>query len=393
MNRLLYTCLVLLASVLVLVACQEQAAPGEPLAERDYSDLTIAEAQLADADRKFHNGSMDFSVDVSAQDVAAADAKFWAQAAARRNAELNEALADADYRYTSGAANYAAIAHRSELAAADAKFKEGSVLYMVAGAGPPTVAQVVDRFHSAVAAGDFNRAMEYVADTAVVTLADAQQLRGADAIRGWLEVQQLIHYEADMVGDAQMAEDGVVMREAVNSDYLQLIGLAPYENNCALKVADGAIQAIDFAYASTADEAQVLNSPMITTDQLAGTLWRIPMISFLGNVQDTGESYMYLQFNPDGTARWAMSLEDVQAPVTAATDPAEHFHWVLYDGVLAMADSEAGTTSPCTAHDARMYYVMSPDGKSLEFRQLRDTCMTRSAWLMPYGEAWEAVGS
>lgn len=141
MKRTLIVCLALLVGTVWLVACQRQTAPREPLADRHYTGYSVAEAQVMDADRKFHNGALDYRTRVSAQVVAAADAKFWAQAAARRNVELDAAFAAADFKYHSGAMNYAAIRRRSELAVADAKLREGAALILAAGPRAPTAVQ------------------------------------------------------------------------------------------------------------------------------------------------------------------------------------------------------------------------------------------------------------
>ena len=93
----------------------------------------------------------------------------------------------------------------------------------------------------------------------------------------------------------------------------------------------------------------------------------------------------YLQFSEDGTARWAVSPDDLQIPPGSEHRGAQ-FDWSYADYVLTVQNQGEASEGFCKAQDVGTFLVKKVEDDGIYFWGIGDTCKFRL-------NTWQRAGS
>ena len=253
------------------------------------------------------------------------------------------------------------------------------------GADPVTVAQ---QFQEAVTSQNVESALELLAENASLKVGENSSVIGKDQIANWLTTQAELHFQFN--GDPIASESGITFENCLTNSYQwPYYGIKSLSGTCKVKVEDGLITEFTVQFDENS-KASLSDSSVVAPTDLVGIWtgeWPIP-----GADPHNGEITLnHLQFNEDGSARLAITSDDLLiAP--DSDHPGARFSWTYNNYILTLQNKGPASEGYCLEQDVGTYLirnVKNASGNRIQFKLVRDSCVYRSTMLPRIAAPWD----
>ncbi len=254
-------------------------------------------------------------------------------------------------------------------------------LILVAGCSTDPVS-VVTQFQDAVNSQDIDSALELLAEDAVLKVDGSRIRTGKVEIENWLVIQAAINYHIE--GDPTASGSGVALEScSMSSDQWLFVGVNPMSGACEAALEGGLITSLTVQFDEDST-ARLSESLTIVSAELVG-FW-----TATGVTPQEPNRYIsaWMQFFEDGSARWAVSPEDI----LIAPDfdhPGARFTWTYEDYVMTVQNQGPAIEGYCQDQDVGTYLVRNTDEDGIHFKSISDPCAWRKDILVRRGGDWD----
>jgi len=253
------------------------------------------------------------------------------------------------------------------------------------GTNPVTVAQ---QFQEAVNSQNVESALKLFAEDASLKIGETSSVTGKDQIADWLTTQAELKFQVN--GDLIASESGVTFENcSINSYHWSYYGIKAISGTCDLVVEGGHITEFAVQFDENS-KASLSDSSVVTPTELVGIWtgeWPIP-----GADPHNGEITLnHLQFNEDGSARLAITAEDLLIDPDS-DHPGARFTWTYENYVLTLQNDGPASEGYCSGQDVGTYLirnVKSTSGNRIQFKLVSDSCAYRAALLPRIASPWD----
>ncbi len=261
------------------------------------------------------------------------------------------------------------------------------VMILVTGcrADPVTVAQ---QFQEAINSQNVEPAFELLAKNAYLKVGDASSVTGQDKIANWLTTQAELHFQFN--GDPIASESRISFENcSINSYQWSYYGIKDMTGTCEVNVEDNLVTEFTIQFDENS-KALLSDSSAATSADFIGIWtgeWPMP-----GADPHSGEITLnHLQFNADGSARFAITSDDLLiAP--DSDHPGAGYGWTYENYVLTLQNEGPASEGYCLEQDVGTYLIRiveSASGNRIQFKLVSDSCAYRAAALPRISAPWD----
>lgn len=256
-----------------------------------------------------------------------------------------------------------------------------------AGPDPVTVAQ---QFQEAVNSQDVDSALELLAEDAVFQVDEAPSRSGKAEIENWLATRAELNFSLE--GSPTASNSGVTFEScSISSDMWRYFVVNPMSGACQVTLEDGLIT--EFAVQFDEDSKTRLADSSASTSADLVALWTalvvLPGVEAYPEEGDIVRNY--LQFTDDGSARLAVSLDDLST-APDSDHPGARFKWTYEDYVLTIQNDGPASEGYCLEQDVGTYViknVKSVPKNRMQFKLISDSCEYRGRLLRRVSAPWD----
>lgn len=262
-------------------------------------------------------------------------------------------------------------------------------MLLIAGCstGPDPV-NVAQQFQESVNLKDVESALELLAENAVFQVDGTQPHSGKAEIENWLATQVELNFSIE--GSPTASDSGVTFENcSISSDLWRYFKVNPMSGACQMTLEGGLITEFTVQF----DE----NSKARLIDSLAASVADLVGIWTGGGPRPGGDPHkgetekFHLQFAEDGSARLAVSLDDL---LTAPDPdhPGARFKWTYEDYVLTLQNDGPASEGYCLEQDVGTYLVKnvkSVPRNRIQFKLISDSCEFRASSLPRVAAPWD----
>ena len=253
----------------------------------------------------------------------------------------------------------------------------------------PNLEEVGKQFQDAINSGDIDSAVGLIGDDAVVQVDEIRSLTGKEEIESWLETQAELNYRIE--GEPVATESGVILDSCTqSSDLWSFLRSNPMAGTCELTLEGGLITAITIEFDQNS-KTQWADSLAATDDDLVA-IWTaqgvIPRADSAEHPESEDWVTYYLQFDEGGSARLAISLDDLMTPPDSE-HPGASLIWTYEDYVLTIQNDGAASEGYCQGQDMGRYMVKNVEDGGIQFKPIEDTCFWRKDAFRRIGSPWD----
>lgn len=260
------------------------------------------------------------------------------------------------------------------------------VLMTGCGADPVTVAQ---QFQEAVNSQNVDSALELLAEDASLKAGETSSITGKDQIADWLSTQAELNFQFN--GDPIASDSGVTIENClINSYQWSYYGIKAMSGTCDVAIEDGLITEFVVQFDENS-KSSLSDSSVATSTDLVGIWTAEGILPDRDPHEEGARVWYYFQFNEDGSARLAVTPEDLLA--TPDPDhPGARYKWTYEDYVLTLQNDGPASEGYCLEQDTGTYMIRnveSVSGNRMQFKLISDSCVHRGRTLPRGGAYWD----
>ena len=255
----------------------------------------------------------------------------------------------------------------------------GLLLTSACGSDPVAVAE---QFQDAVNSQDIEAALELLAEDAVLQVEGTPNSTGKAEIENWLETQSDLKIRIE--GDPTASESGASIEScSISSNMWMFFGTNPMTGICEVALEGGNISSFVILF-DDRSRAALADAPVAERSDLVGT--------WFGTLGTPQSAAIYvpnlLQFNDDGTIRWAVERDDLST-APDLDHPIAVLDWTYKGHLLTVQNRGSASEGYCHEQDVGMYLARRAGDGEIQFKAIRDSCPYRQNYLPRAGSSWE----
>lgn len=262
------------------------------------------------------------------------------------------------------------------------------VMVIIIGCGTDPVS-VAQQFQESVNSQNGESVVGLLAENAILKVGETSTVTNKDQVANWLAIQAELNFQFS--GDPVSSEFGATIENClINSYQWSYYGIKAMSGKCEVKVENGLVTEFTVQFDEDSKSSLSDSSVVSHTDLVGAWTGEWPMPE--ADPHSDEITLNHLQFNEDGSARLAITSNDLLiAP--DSDHPGARFTWTYENFILTLQNDGPASEGYCSEQDIGNYLirkVKNASGNRMQFKLISDSCAYRAAMLPRISAPWDS---